>query len=252
MKKTIAIIGVEGIMGPAMVHGFAKVGYRTLVTHYDEEGLADLTGKIPLLVSKIRLEEPHADIEVASSAREASWEADIVVPTVPYNLQAAVASRIKDVVTGKIVISAINPINETLDGLLTPPTTSAAEELARLLPHSKVVEAFNTIFAVNFDAPEFIGQAVDVFVAGDDDEAVSTVAQLVRDLGLIPLRAGKLSMSRTLENMMVLLISLSLRNHFLKPVGWKVVHDKVVHTEQDGLETSKIKTERSFPCGKDG
>ena len=252
MKKTIAIIGVEGILGPAIVHGFARVGYRTLVAHYDEEGLADLGGKIPLLVSKIRLQEPHADIEVASSAREASWEADIVIPTVPYNLQAAVASRIKDVVTGKIVISAINPINETLDGLLTPPTTSAAEELARLLPHSKVVKAFNTIFPADLDTPEFIGQAVDVFVAGDDEEAVSAVTQLVRDLGLLPLFVGGLAMSRTLENMMVLLISLSLRNQFLKPVGWKVVHDTEAHTELDGLEASIIKTERNLLCGKDG
>jgi len=252
MKKTIAIIGIDGITGPAMVYGFAKAGYRTLVTHHAEELPISLAEKINLLISKIRLAEPHADVEAVSSAREASWEADIIIPNVPYNMQAAVASRIKDVVTGKIVISAINPINGTFDGLLTPPTTSAAEELAKLLPHSKVVKAFNTIFAMDFDTPKFIGQAVDVFVAGDDDEAVSTVTQLVRDLGMMPLFVGGLAMSRTLENMMVLLISLSLRNHFLKPVGWKVVHDKVAHTEQDGLEPSKIKTERSLLCGKDG
>jgi len=238
MKETIAIIGIEGNTGPGLVYGFAKAGYRILVSHHDEGHLALHIGKISLLVSKVRSANPSADIEIVSSAREASWEADIIIPFVPYKLQATVASDIKDVVTGKIVVSAMNPLSDTFDGLLTPPTTSAAEELARLLPHSKVVKAFNTTLAMDFNTPEFIGRAVDVFVAGDDDEAVTRVSQLVSDVGLMPLFVGGLAMSRTLENMMVLLINLSVRNHFLKPVGWKAVHDKVDRAEQDDLNSS--------------
>ena len=77
-------------------------------------------------------------------SREASWEADIIIPAVGYGAQTEVAARIKDVVIGKIVVSIANPLNETFDGLLTEPTTSAAEELAKLLPHSKIAKAFNT------------------------------------------------------------------------------------------------------------
>jgi len=239
MKKTIAVIGIDGNMGPAMAYGFAKAGYRTLVSPYAAEDSTAQTGKVDSLVSKVRVREPRAEIEIVSSAREASWEADIVIPTVPYNMQAAVAAEIEPVVVGKVIISVINPLSGTFDGLLIPTTNSAAEELAQLLPHSKVVKAFNTTLAMDFDTPEFVGHAVDVFIAGDDNEAVYEVAQLVRDVGLTPLSVGGLAMSRTLENMMMLLINLSVRNHFLRPLGWKVVHDNVDQAERRGLDSSK-------------
>ena len=148
----------------------------------------------------------------------------MIIPAVPYKEQAAVAHKIKDVVTGKIVISLVNPLNETYDGLATAPTTSAAEELANLLPYSKIVKAFNTVFAADFNTPQIAGKTADVFVAGDDDDAVATVAELVNDAGFNPMVAGKLSVSRTLENMMVLLIGLTMRNNYNWLAGWKILH----------------------------
>ena len=71
--------------------------------------------------------------------------------------------------------------------------------------------------------PRVAGQILDVYVAGDDDEAVATVVTLVTDAGFNPLIAGRLSMSRILEKMMVLLITLSARNIFPGPPGWKVL-----------------------------
>jgi NADPH-dependent F420 reductase len=224
MKKTVAIIGAAGNMGSAIALGLAATGYRVLLTD-DIEHHSLVYMKLSLRERKIRLRFPEADVDIVLSAREASWEADIVIPTVPYAAQAAVASEIKNVVTGKIVISAVNPLNDCLDGLLTPPTTSAAEELAGLLPHSKVVKAFNTLSTMDLETPQTIGgQTADVFVAGDDGEAVSTVMQLVKDTGFSPLYAGKLAMSRTLESMMLLLANLSIRNNHNSLAGWKVLH----------------------------
>ena len=64
--------------------------------------------------------------------------------------------------TGKIVISIVNPLNQTYDGLVTESTTSAAEELAKVLPYSKIVKAFNTVFAADFYTPSVGGKTVDV------------------------------------------------------------------------------------------
>jgi len=105
--------------------------------------------------------------------------------------------------------------------------TSGAEELAALLPHSKVVKAFNTVFAADFAAPILDGKTVDCFIAGDDDQAIATVSQLVQDAGFNPVAAGKLPISRTLENMMVLLIGLTMKNNYNGVVGWKVLHQTV-------------------------
>jgi predicted dinucleotide-binding enzyme len=224
MKQTVAVIGADERMGSAITLGLARAGYRTLVASHDRKDLSPLVGKLPLLIGRIGFEAPQADVGIAFRARDASWEADIIIPVVPYEAQAVLASEIKDVVTGKIVISVVNPLNKSSDGLLTPCTTSAAEELAGLLPRSAVVKAFNTLSPADFEtSPVTGGEIADVFVAGDEDDAVSTVMQLVNDAGFHPVFAGKLTMSRTLESMMLLVASLSIGNH-TGPVGWKVVH----------------------------
>lgn len=217
MKKTIAVIGAAGNMGSGIANNLAKAGYKILLAGNDQTKLNDL-------LNKIKKETPIADVEVIDCSKEASWEADIVIPAVPYSAQSEVVQKIKEVVTGKIVLSIVNPLNNTYDGLVTDPATSGAEELAKLLPYSKIVKAFNTVFAADFNTPQIDGKTIDTFVAGDDEEAVSAVAEIVKDAGFNPLVAGKLSMSRTLENMMVLLIGLTMRNNYNWLAGWKILH----------------------------
>ena len=65
------------------------------------------------------------------------------------------------------------------NGLETDPGTSAAEELQKLLPNAKVVKAFNTTFASDFSQPVIDGKQVDAFIAGDDEEALSVVREMV-------------------------------------------------------------------------
>ncbi len=217
MKQTIAIIGAAGNMGSGLARNLAKAGHRILLAGPTTSTLYDL-------LTSIKTSTPSADVEILDCSHEASWEADIIIPAVAYSVQAEVAEKIKDVTTGKIVVSIANPLNKTYDGLATGHATSAAEELAKLLPHSKVVKAFNTVFGADFNSPTIGGKTVDCFVAGDDDGAVTTVAQLVADAGFVPLVAGKLETSRTLESMMVLLIGLSMKNNYNWLAGWKILH----------------------------
>jgi len=217
MKQSIAIIGAAGNMGSGLARALAKTNRRIL--------LADPTSeKLNELVADIKTDTPNADVEILDCSHEACWEADIVIPAVPYAAQSEVVATIKDVVTGKIVISIVNPFNATYDGLVTASTTSGAEELATLLPYSKVVKAFNTVLSGDFDIATVEGETCDCFVAGDDEQAVTAVSQLVKDVGFNPITAGKLSVSRTLENMMVLLVGLTMKNNCRRVAGWKVLH----------------------------
>ena len=219
-QLTVAIIGAAGHMGSGIARNLAKAGHRILLAGPRRDQLETLLATIKAIT-------PNADVEILDCSHEASWEADVIIPAVPHAVQEDVAARIKDVVTGKIIISIANPLNATYDGLVTGPMTSGAEELAALLPHSKVVKAFNTVFAADFAAPILDGKTVDCFIAGDDDQAVATVSQLVQDAGFNPVAAGKLPISRTLENMMVLLIGLSMKNNYNWLAGWKVLHQTV-------------------------
>ena len=213
MKKTIAILGAGGNMGSNIAKNLARAGYRLLLADRDVSKLSET-------LKAIKATTPKANVELIDCAREA----DIIIPAVSYLAQAEVAQKIKDVVTGKIIISIANPLNETFDGLLTEPTTSAAEELAKLLPHSNIVKAFNTTFAADFTSPRLGGATIDCFVAGADHEAAEAVSELVRDAGFNPIIAGKLSVSRTLEQMALLLVSLTQRYNYNWLVGWKVLH----------------------------
>lgn len=212
------MIGATGNMGSAISKSLSKGNYRLLLVSEDQE-------KLDLLKKDILLQTPGADIQEIVCSRDAGWEADIVITAVPYEAEKEVAEKIREVVNQKIVISISNPLNATYDGLLTQPGTSAGEEMQKLLPNSKVVKAFNTTFAADFSTPVIEGKTVDAFIAGNDEEAVATVSELVEIAGFHPIVAGKLSVSRTLEQMQLLLIQLTMKNQYNWLAGWKVLHN---------------------------
>ena len=217
-QQTIAIIGATGNMGSALSKALANGPYRLLLKATKQEELQQL-------VTEIEREQKGATVEGASCPTDASWEADIIILAVPYEAEKEIAAKIREVANQKIVISIANPMNETYDALVTDPGTSAAEELQKLLPHSKVVKAFNTTFAADFSSPVIDGKQVDAFIAGNDDEAVQTVSGLVQTAGFRPIIAGPLSVSRTLEAMQLLLIQLGMKYHYNWLAGWKILHN---------------------------
>lgn len=136
----------------------------------------------------------------------AEFGGDVVVLALYYdNLPEAIA-QYADQLEGKVVVEISNPIDlETFDGLATPPDSSAAEEIAKLLPEgTPVVKAFNTTFAGTLAAD----QELDVFIAGDDAEAKERVKELVEAGGLRAIDAGPLRRARQLEHLGFLHISL--------------------------------------------
>ena len=217
-KKTIAVIGATGNMGKAISKALSKGNDRLLLFSRNEE-------QLHILGNEIRQEYPAADFETIQCAFEASWQADIIILAVPYEAEAEIAEKIKQVAGQKIVISISNPLNTTYDGLLTAADTSAAEELQKLLPDSKVIKAFNTTYAADFLQPVIDGKQVDAFVAGNHEAALEAVAELVGTAGFNPVIAGNLSVSRTLENMQLLMIQLTIRNQYNWQAGWKILHN---------------------------
>ena len=219
VKTSIAIIGATGKMGSAIAKALAKGPYRLLLfSHHPEKREA--------VKEEIQKAVPTAEIDCVGCPMDASWEADVIIPSVPYSVEKDVAEKIKEVATQKVVVSISNPLKETYDRLITPPEISAAEELQKRLPASKVVKAFNTTFAANFSQPVFYGQKADAFIAGNDAEAVNTVKGLVETAGFNPVHAGDLTVSRTLEAMQLLLIQLAVKNNYQGTAGFKILHNK--------------------------
>ncbi len=111
---------------------------------------------------------------------------------------------------GKIVIDCTNPLKPDLSGLELGYTSSAAEEISRMAPGSRVVKAFNTAFAQVYEERSrlFGSRRASMLYCGDDAEAKSVAAKLITDVGFDPLDCGPLTAARLLEPVAMLVITL--------------------------------------------
>ena len=125
---------------------------------------------------------------------------EVVVLAVWYPVTLDVVRRYGDQLDGKVVVDISNPIDIDNFEPVVPDAGSGAEEVAAAAPNARVVKAFNTTFAPTLaGGGEVAGQPLDVFIAGDDEEAKRSVARLVEDAGLRPVDAGPLRRARQLE-----------------------------------------------------
>ena len=124
---------------------------------------------------------------------------EVVVLAVYYPDAQAAVEQYGDSLSGRVVVDITNPVNDSFDGLVTPPDGSAAQELAKSAQGARVVKAFNTTFANTLGEGRVGDEPLDVFVAADDEDAKATVSKLVEDGGLRPVDAGPLKRARELE-----------------------------------------------------
>ncbi|HEX8732093.1 MAG TPA: NAD(P)-binding domain-containing protein [Ktedonobacterales bacterium] len=132
---------------------------------------------------------------------------DMVVLALFYPVEREVVGQLQQQLAGKTTVEITNPTNEAYDDLATPPGSSAAEEIAAMLPNSIVVKAFNTTFAGTLVEGSVAGQPLDVFLASDDPNAKARLALILKAGGLRPLDAGPLKRARQLEGLGLLHIT---------------------------------------------
>lgn len=149
-----------------------------------------------------------ADGEARAGRSGDAIDDEVVVLAMYYPDAQAAVEQYGDGLSGKVVVDITNPVNEAFDGLVTPPDGSAAQELASSAAGARVVKAFNTTFAGTLTEGRVAGQPLDVFIAGDDEDAKATVAKLAEDGGLNPIDAGPLKQARQLEAMGLLHMTL--------------------------------------------
>ena len=134
----------------------------------------------------------------------------IVVLAVPYPAVADILATRGDQLASKMVVDITNPLNyETFDSLTVPADSSAAAQIATLLPHSTIVKAFNTTFAANLASGTAGEVPTTVLIAGDDSHAKSQLADVVTAGGLRAIDAGSLRRARELEALGFLQITLA-------------------------------------------
>jgi 8-hydroxy-5-deazaflavin:NADPH oxidoreductase len=182
----VTIIGA-GNMGRALGRRFVDGGHNVKVLDRNPE----------------KAESVASELGGSAEGGETSPDAiagDVVVFAVYYPGGKELAEQYAGQIEGKTVVDISNPVNESFDDLVDLPAGSAAEEIAAVAPDSaKVVKAFNTTFANTLAEGKAGGVALDVLIAGDDEDAKRKVAELAESGGLRPIDTGELRRARELE-----------------------------------------------------
>jgi predicted dinucleotide-binding enzyme len=126
-------------------------------------------------------------VATAASNREAVQNVDLVVLAVPSKAVAAVVEDLDDLLGEVIVVDSTNPAGVDREEILRG-SASLAEAIQLLAPGTRVVKAFNTVFAGRLNDPVVNGVPLDGFYAGDDPAAKQVVADLLAEMGFRPHR----------------------------------------------------------------
>ena len=178
---TIGLIGA-GKIGSQLARLAVKNGYDVVISN--SRGPETLAGLVKELGPRAR----------AGTPLEAAKAGDIVVVTIPLKNYREVPV---EPLAGKIVIDTNNyyPQRDGHIAGLDNETTTTAELLQAHLPKSKVVKAFNHIYAASFTTdgqPPGTKDRRALVIAGDDPEAKAAVARLMDQFGFDAVDAGPL------------------------------------------------------------
>jgi predicted dinucleotide-binding enzyme len=146
VKKTIAIIGATDKMGTAVAKELVTGPYHLLLLGDDADCLDHLLGELNAIA-------PGTDAEVVHCMIDASWEADIIILAIPLCEENKIAVKIREVATGKTVISIADS-----DGEMT------TQELKERLPYSKVIRALCAPLKEAPYVPVINGKPVSTFI----------------------------------------------------------------------------------------
>jgi predicted dinucleotide-binding enzyme len=193
MAAKIAIVG-DGHVGSAFARGLTRAGHDVRAVGKDEAAVRDAAG----------------------------W-GEVVILAVPFSAIDDVVKTTGGRLAGKTVIDVTNALDASMS-LAVGFTTSGAEELQRKLPTSRVVKAFNTVFAQHMDGGKLGNEVLTAFVASDDESSRTTVMELAREIGFDPVDAGPLRNARLLEPLAYFNIQLGYVLGMGTQIGFKLLH----------------------------
>lgn len=180
----IGIVG-SGNIGGSLGRLWAQAGHRVFFASRNPDKLSSLV-------------KQAGNGAQAGTTEEAIAFADIILEAVPFSVTMALPA---DALADKTLITASNYYPKR-DGEVEIDADSQSEVIAKRLPQTKIVKAFNMMFAEEMEA-RANGEAAEelaIFYAGDDESAKATVAELIDAAKFVPVDAGSLFNGRYFQN----------------------------------------------------
>lgn len=209
MNGKIAIIGGTGDLGFGLALRWAQAGEEVLIGSRDEKKAKDAAQRVKDTLNATALVSGFENAQACAQAA-------VVVLAVPFSAQVGILKSIRDFLKDAILVDTTVPLAATFGGRATRVLGvwqgSAAAQARELVGSSiPVLAAFHNLSA---EALQDLSTTpdCDILVCGDDKPAKETLFSLVKLIpGLRPIDAGPLEMSRIVEGITALLISVNMR-----------------------------------------
>ena len=177
----VGIIGA-GTVGTTLGEHFAAAGHEVLITNSrGPESLPEKLAEMSKPLKPVTFEELVEQAEVFFLALPWRNIRDVLRSDVDWR--------------GRVVVDATNIILSFSPDFVVDDLKgdSGSQIVARLAPSARVVKAFNTLPFGTMFAPTPTGFRRVLFVAGDDPNAVSAVADLIDEIGFQSVAIGELA-----------------------------------------------------------
>lgn len=203
---TIGVLGGTGPLGRGLALRLAQAGYVTTLGSRQPE-------RAESKAAELRAEHGVDHTALRGAGNEQAAAAAVVVVAVPFDGVEPTVKAVAPALAGKVVVSCVNRLGFDDRGPQPLPVNegSAAELIAGLVPDARVVGAFHHVPAGQMRRGTHPVE-MDVLVTGDDEDACATVAALAEAIpGMRAVRAGPLRLTRPLEELTAVLVSINRR-----------------------------------------
>ncbi|NRA64519.1 MAG: NAD(P)-binding domain-containing protein [Pseudobacteriovorax sp.] len=195
IMKKIGVLG-SGIVGEVLANGFLKHGYSVMRGSRSPEKLGEW-------------KTSHGEANIGDFKETAAW-ADIIVLCVQ-GLHAVAALELvgDDVLSGKTIIDATNPISgeEPVNGVIsffTGPNESLMEQLQSRFTQAHFVKAFSSVGNPQMVNPDYNGVLPTMFICGNSAEAKADVTDILTKFGWETGDMGQVEAARAIEPLCIL------------------------------------------------
>jgi NADPH-dependent F420 reductase len=209
MADPIPIIGGTGALGWGLAMRWTRAGLPVAIGSRSAERAAEAA-------DRVRATIPEAQVDGLPNA-EAARRGPIVVLTVPFRAQSENLTNLSEALEpGQVLVDCTVPLAAAVSGRATRSLGvwqgSAAQQAQEMVPEGvTVVSALHTVSAPRVSDPE-AELSEDVLVCGDRNADKARVAALIDAIdGLRAVNAGPLEVSRIVEQLTPLLISINSR-----------------------------------------
>jgi NADPH-dependent F420 reductase len=203
----IGVLGGTGPAGRGIAARLASVGHEVVVGSRDQQ-------RSSAVVDELRAQWADRVAGLEPGTNETAATADLVFLATVWDAAVETAAAHADALSGRLLVAMANPL--VREGRefrpAVPPEGSLAAATQAAVPGARVVAAFHLIPAAALGALDHrLGS--DVLVVADDDDARTTVLQLVDAIPeLRGLDAGSLANAAGLETFAAALLTVNLRH----------------------------------------